>query len=405
VLRPEHAIYGRPFPAEFKAEATAPPENFKKWKPGLGATIPTFPIFVKLDGVESEPGLVTSDFGFEETPDAEAILGGVNMKGPDYPAVARHGSFVQWGFHCLPRQLTPEGRRLFLNAVAYAHAHRGVKVETLRLRPARRELADTLFIFLPMYKEAERTKVLARHFAGEPIPEALLTDKAAARKWLDEREPYFRPVNDGSDWNTAYQLTVDAECRELGISNGAPAFLEALAARLTKDPKDRLAGSLAARYVPDVEPAGLPAWLEKNRAQVYFTETGGWVWRVKGEAARGLALRLAGAADPKDPVAVKVEATTTMLTLTFKIADGWHVSSPKAKEAEPVKIRFRPGSAFEAAGEPDFDDDDKGEMRGWGEVKVPLRRSGKGNALEIEVEYTACDPKTCRPPKILTFRR
>src|SRR5262245_794959 len=192
------------------------------------------------------------------------------MKGPDYAAVARHGSVVMWGFHCMPETLTDAGRRLYLNTLAYAVKHKGALVETLRLRPARVDLEHALTIFLGLYPEKERASMLKRHYAGEEIPAALMDDAAARRKWFEERRPYLHPADDGSNWETAYQLRLDAQCKELGVANDAPAFLDALAARLAKDAQDPLAAALIARYVPDANPASFASWLAKNRESLYF---------------------------------------------------------------------------------------------------------------------------------------
>src|SRR6185295_9744138 len=97
------------------------------------------------------------------------------------------------------------------------------------------DLEHALTIFLALYPAEERKGMLERHYAGEPIPDLLLTDAAAARKWLDERAPYLHPASDGSDWNTAYQLAVDPDCKQLGLANNSLAFLDAISARLAKD--------------------------------------------------------------------------------------------------------------------------------------------------------------------------
>lgn len=406
MLRPGHELFQKPFPVTIQLEDTDSPENFMKWSPGFGPTLKTFPIFAEYDQKKDEPGLVTSDMGFEDVPDAERILGGINMKGPEYAAVARHGSFVMWGFHALPEGFTDAGRRLYLNALAYAVAHKGAQVETLRLRPSRTDLLEALTIFLGLYPEPERPGMLQRHYAGEPIPEALLTDQAAGRKWYDERAPFLHPAGDGSDWNTAYQLTLDPECKQLGLANDSLAFLDALAARIAKDKADALSATLLARYVPDVPPAEFGAWLTRNHDKLYFTEAGGWIWRVKGTPAKSPALRNTSAPADDDPVIVKAEATDTTLSIVLRVRKGWHVYSPKAKPGnKPVSFELLAGSAFEASGEPTWADEPDGSMSGYVEIKVPIRRVAPGDALLLDVTYTACDEKTCRPTKTVRLKR
>ncbi|HUR27101.1 MAG TPA: hypothetical protein VM509_02875 [Planctomycetota bacterium] len=406
MLRPEHELFQKPFPVAPAVERTPTPDNFKKWKPTVGDTVPTFLVFESYDEKKDEPGLVTSDLGFEDVPDAERILGGINMKGPDYAAVARHGSFVMWGFHTLPAELTDTGRKLYLNTLAYATAHRGAWVESLRLRPARTDLEAALGIFLGLYPEAERKGMLKRHFAGEEIPDALLTDRAAGRAWYAERAPFLHPADDGSDWSTAFQLAVDAQCKELGLANDSLAFLDALAARLAKDPHDALASALVARYVPGVAQGDFGAWLAQERTKLYFTETGGWIWRVRGTRVKSPVLRNTSELVEDDPVRVKAEASETTLVVTLRIRDGWHVSSPKATEGQPVVVALAEGSAFVVDGEARFaDEEEGGVLRDPAEIKIPIRRVARGDALLVDVTYTACDAKSCRPPRTVRLTR
>jgi hypothetical protein len=310
-----------------------------------------------------------------------------------------------WGFQAMPETFTDAGRKLYLNSLAYAVAHKGQVVETLRMRPTRVDLEHALSIFLALYPEKERKGMLERHYAGEPIPDALLTDPAAAKKWLDERAPFLHPAADGSDWNTAYQLAVDPQCKQLGAANDSLAFLDAIAARLAKDGSDMLATDLLARYVPAVAPNGFAEWLTKNRENLYFTEAGGWVWRVKGARAQSPALRNATATGEDEPVNVRAEASETVLTITMRVRKGWHCYSPKSTEGKPVAFEILKGSAFEATGAASFGDEDDGTLRGFVQIKVPIRRVGKGEALDVELTYTVCDEKACKPTRKIRLTR
>ena len=408
MLRPGHPLFAKPFAVTPVLEETKSPDNFAKWQPGFPATLPTFAIFTPSGDQKPEPGLVTGDGGFEEFPDAERILGGINMKGPGYAAIARHGSFVMWGFHCLPTEFTDVGRRLYLNSIAYAAAHKGRPVETLRLRPVRGDLDAALSIFLGLYPEDQRMQMLQRHYGGEAIPEALLTDVDARKAWLAARRPFLHPAADGSDWQTAYQLAVDADCQALGVANDSFAFLDAIAARLTKDAHDALAATLLARYAPDTDPAGFAAWLAENRERLYFTEAGGWVWRSAGRPAASAALSPIdpGAAEARDElVRVTAEVTDTKVIVRLRIASGWHVSTPKAEGAAPVTIEVLPESAFTSDGPADYGEPDEATLSGYAEIKLPIRRVAAGDALRIRVTYTACDAATCRPPRTVELGR
>ena len=99
------------------------------------------------------------------------ILGGINMKGPKFAAVARHGSVVQWGFHGKFNDFTDAGRRLFLNTLAYAAAHRGDRVEVLRQFETRDGVAALFDIYMAMYLAEPQGKemlkaAVQRYFPG-----------------------------------------------------------------------------------------------------------------------------------------------------------------------------------------------------------------------------------------------
>ena len=151
--------------------------------------------------------------------------------------------------------------------------------------------------------------------------------------------------------------------------------------------------------------AELGAWLAANRGKLYFTETGGWTWRARGVAAKSPVLRNTSAAAQDEPVAVKAEASETTLSITLRIRDGWHVYSPKAEGAMAVTVALAEGSAFALDGEAQYDAEEDGSMRGYAEIRVPIRRVAPGDALLVDVTYVACDAKACRPPKAVRLAR
>lgn len=401
MLRPDHAIFKSPFAVEYSLEDTATPDNFKMFEPSIGDTIPTFPIFAKRFG---EPGLVTSNHGFEDVPDAERILGGINMKGPQYAAVGRHGSIVMWGFQGMPDEFTPAGERLFLNSIAYAVAHRGAKVESLRRLEPRDGLADVLFVWRSAYEKEEGglARALERVLEGETLPDDVLKDVAASHRWFDSIRPFLR-CSDGSDAMARYRLKVDSDCRALGVGNSDPKFLETLAARIAKDPDDALAALLVKRYVPGIEPAGLSTWLAANREGLYFTETDGYVWRARGTAAKSAVLSVEGmGAD--DPVRIQAKATDRELQLVLSVRPGWHVYSPANRE-QGMRLRVIEGSSFALDGDFDPPAGPDGEVTGYVQVAIPLKRVAPGDAFSASLTYTVCDHATCKPPRTVTIGR
>jgi hypothetical protein len=403
VLRPGHPIFAGPFAVEPKLEATPTPANFKQYDPKFGDTLETFAIF---SAKSAEPGLVTSNIGFEETPDAEMILGGINMKGPKFAAVARHGSVVQWGFHGKFNDFTDAGRRLFLNTLAYAAAHRGDRVEVLRQFETRDGVAALFDIYMAMYLAEPQGKemlkaAVQRYFPGVEPPAEALEKSEAGRAWLRGFVDYLRPMT-GRDVPSAYALAIDEDCRTLGIGSRRPEFLGALAKRLEANANDPLAALLIDRYVPGVAPAAFAAWLKENKEKLYYTESGGYVWRVRGVPAPSAMSVVAES--PNEPVSASAEITERCLLITLEIDAPYHLYAPGSKDGDPVTIRFSDESAWSIAGEPVFDG--KGQLVGTVKIRVPLKRKAWNHQrFECSIGYTACDPQSCRPRATLVVRQ
>ncbi len=89
-----------------------------------------------------DPGLIYDPDGFEDSPDTERIASGLNSKNPRAIALARQGSFFLWGFSASPTDMTPEARKLFLNAVAYIRKFDGQTPLVHRDRPGGYQSCD-----------------------------------------------------------------------------------------------------------------------------------------------------------------------------------------------------------------------------------------------------------------------
>jgi hypothetical protein len=76
------------------------------------------------DYPETDPGLVSGLYGFNDSPDAEVFARGTAGKGPDTVPLGRHANFFLWGFSAPPADMTPAAKRLFVNAVCYVPVKR-----------------------------------------------------------------------------------------------------------------------------------------------------------------------------------------------------------------------------------------------------------------------------------------
>jgi len=226
VLRPDHAVLHGPLGLGSEPEVIPTPANFKALVPTLADELATYRIFPEPQPIG---GAMTAHVGFEDAPDAEVIAGGIHLRHPDSPVIARHGAFVMWGFEGPPDKMTAVGRRLLLNVVAYASAHRGE-------RPVVRVLAP------------------AREFVPRPA----------------EDLPYVF-VREG-------RSAVDGIARQLGTPNNFIELLRAVACRLKADAYDADALVVLARYCPQAPVSGFAAWLAANEADLFFSDWGGYRW-------------------------------------------------------------------------------------------------------------------------------
>ena len=227
--RPSHVIYRNPFPLVGAPDLHPTPARYLLEKPDLPLTLPTYEILRKTG---TEGGVVGIPERFEDSPDAENIAGGISQMGRDNPAISRQGSFVMWGFHGDPTEFTENGVRLFLNVIAYAHAHRGE-------RP------------------------LVRHL-GTPREYA----HGNAQDW-----PFVRYLG--------YQVEIDADAKAVGLANDSFELLLWIAHRLASNPGDLVATRLRERYLPIGPDQDLESWLNEHRSRLFFSDWGGFRWFLR----------------------------------------------------------------------------------------------------------------------------
>jgi len=125
---PSHEIFNKPLKVTGTFRELPTPENYDKLARGekVEKTIKVWQVQTKKFP-EIDPGLVSNPDGFAGSLDAERISSGLNSKGPDSVALARHGNFFLWGFSASPRDMTPEARNCFINSVCYIKKFDGQK--------------------------------------------------------------------------------------------------------------------------------------------------------------------------------------------------------------------------------------------------------------------------------------
>ena len=248
---------------------------------------------------EKNYGLVSDGFGFEDSPDCERISGGVNSKGPGSVALGRQGNWFLWGFCAPPAEMTDSAQRAFLNTVVYMKRFDGQRPVMTKTSSAR----EWAYVYANLLKEEDGAvrKRYTKSF-GPKIIEAAGEDAAKVKGYLKDNEEYLvweeyedtslpssRPgASRPAAARKAKRIVVDEDAKALGIANCDPKLLERCVELLEKGEQKDLAARVLQRYTDQKHGSDAAAWrkwLDGVKTRVYFSDTGGFRFYVKGEPA------------------------------------------------------------------------------------------------------------------------
>jgi hypothetical protein len=286
--------------------------------------------------------------------------------------------------------LTSFGTKLILNALSCAHAHAG-------LSSGRGDLLQTFDRLARKLQPEERRKEL--EFLLTPgFPDSVLADPDTARSWFDSVRGTVRQLA-GS-----FAFELDAQCAELGLANDSPEFLDELARRLAEAPDDPLARELYARYVPAGPSEGAAAWLREHKGALYFTDVGGYVWKLRGERADVLRPLRSSGLGTDCPLRVFGSANEEELVLELDLRAGWHVYARREGALAPLALNAVPGSSYEL-GPLVLPADEENRLTRRFTLRAPLSRHGWGSSLTVELSFQACNADSCRTPETVRLQR
>ena len=330
-MRMEHPIFHGPFPVKMTIVQKPTPElgKFEPYFKG-GPTPDSIPMWrVRKDsygnvnnGIQIRIGLVSRPGGFEDSPEAEFISGGVSAKTLDAVAIGRHGNFFHWGFAASPADMTEEAKSVFANAIVYISQFDGQKpiarkydeqiitrdvVKKFAYRATReayekslarderydqmkkkaqqaiREkqakggtLNDAELLFLNYQTPKQKTR---EEFLQDNFPELYFlfgTDEKGYIDYFRNNAAYFLPKPG------QYDFIIDEDARSLGIANNDIHLLDKAIELMERgiDPAKGL--RLLKRYTlcRFETPEEWRAWFEANKSRLFFTESGGWYFLV-----------------------------------------------------------------------------------------------------------------------------
>jgi len=311
-----HRLFHSPLEVVPKLEDVPTPGNYPFLSnERLGPTMKIWKVQTK-NYPDVDPGLVSTLYGFDDSPDAEVVAQGFAAKGPDTVTLGRHANFFLWGFSASPSDMTPAAQRLFVNAVCYMRQFDGqtplVRNESrsrewaLRIAAGPRTLSKE-------FKEGQ-SRYLREQLKEHPewVPEASREDleahigkqveemQASNKKWIPRSLPadVVKKFGLDADKLVAYytenfeylhptgerpsQFVVDEDAKAIGPSNRKVELLDRCIAKLEKHDQPELALRLLKRYTQENFETATQwrKWLDANRGRIFFSDVGGYKFFV-----------------------------------------------------------------------------------------------------------------------------
>ncbi|HWB13139.1 MAG TPA: hypothetical protein VG826_28195 [Pirellulales bacterium] len=271
---PTHEIFQNPFPVTIEFEEVGTPESYRHWPGGveLGEKMKVWKVQNK-EFPEIDPGLVSDPYGFDDSPDAEAISSGINSKGPEAVALGRHGNFFLWGFSAQPSDMTESGRHCFLNAICYIKKFDGQSPLVRKTSQGRRWA-----LVYAGYAKTYGDQDFVKNLFPKSLREEFGTDSDRYVKYYQDNLEYLHPGEHGFE--------VDDEVKQLGVSNRQIELLDRCVKMLEDRDHAELAQRILKRYTTEnfKEPAQWRAWLEQHRERLFFTDAGGYKFLVNSQS-------------------------------------------------------------------------------------------------------------------------
>ncbi|MCY2961942.1 MAG: hypothetical protein NTY35_17430 [Planctomycetota bacterium] len=281
-MRLEHPIFQGPRHVELEFVTATVSANHAVYPPSIEAGETRAWLVqqpASTPGGRVRPGLVCDGYGFEDSPDCEWISSGSNSKGPMAMAIGRQANRFLWGFHESPSHLTQSGRDVLVNAIAYMDQFDGVEPLVVArdgrgILGARDHAIVSAHYLGVLARSGTSNAPIADRFP-ERVRSATGLQPERTLAWYRANLEFLVPAGPGYD--------VDDACVEFGIGNRDPRFVAELVGRLERDPNDPAAKRLLARYVPAAKSltgGALAGWYDGARPFLYFTDRGGFEWRV-----------------------------------------------------------------------------------------------------------------------------
>ncbi|GAA4311848.1 hypothetical protein GCM10023149_06940 [Mucilaginibacter gynuensis] len=393
-VRTQHPIFNTPNKVNLTMVTKPTPESFFNGYQAL-TTPKQMPRWkVVTEGFSTNTkyliGMVSHGEGFDDSPDAEAISGGVCLKNAEAVALGRQGNYFMWGFAGSPNFMTDEAKLVFINTVCYIKKYdhkpaivKKVQIESrggidekiyrldekqykvaiasriegnkrmlklqqdLRDKQAKGEdigRANEMFLKMPVTNDTQSFEDYLKGYASPELFAQFGTNTALYHKYYRDNYEYFYPSD-------AYSLQLDTDAQKLGISNRSTAILDKSIKMLESNEDAAMAQHILERYTTEKFTIATEwrNWFDKNKNNLFFTEAGGFKFMVntygdlsmirKPAKIELAAETTAVAPSLKDPVIVTAriapgkEKGSSQITVNANILKGWHIYAYMPKES------------------------------------------------------------------------
>ncbi|MBQ3827551.1 MAG: hypothetical protein II812_05310 [Prevotella sp.] len=323
-----HPIFNKPYKVKLTMREKPTPEGAEIYAAAQGIKLsPTTPMWqVQKKGYITDPGfkigMVSRPSGFNDSPDAESISGGVSTKSIDAVAIGRHGSFLHWGFSASPSDMTEEAKVVFANAIVYISNYAGHKIIARKLNDRIQTRFDVDMLAFSVSKEAydHQAKQYTSHNKMALETQKVAKEKQAKGEALTSMESMFlnfKPISVGDypsflrshagrmyetfgDDITAYKryyeenmpyfyggmgLSIDEDVKSLGIDNHDKRLLDKAISMLENNTDVEKALRILKRYTlcRYDNAADWRNWYNRYADKLFFTESGGWLFLVNSQ--------------------------------------------------------------------------------------------------------------------------
>ncbi|MHA4810060.1 redoxin family protein [Flavitalea flava] len=407
-------------------------------------------------------GMVAHGEGFNDSPDAEAISGGVCLKNAEAVSLGRQGNYFMWGFSGSPEYMTEEANDVFVNVICYIKKFdhqpaivKKVQIETregideliyridravydqaivsrregnrrlLRMQDSLRGRkaagfdighSNEMFLKMPMTDAIESFEDYLKGYAGPELFAKFGTNTKSYHEYYRDNYEYYYPLN-------GYRLQLDSDAQKLAISNRKIALLEKCIGLLEAKKDTAMARRVLLRYTMErfATAAAWRNWLTENKGRLFYTESGGFKFMVNTYAAAvasvaSIASETTEASLPgtgpgsADPVAVTGRLERGRIIVDADILKGWHIYAYVPKEDPFIQTEMLldlPGGAVSdkqwesTAGLPY--PGNEGVYVYEGKVRfsvaVDCSRVKPGATIKCGIYYQVCDKTKCFPPR------